>query len=94
MKGLWAEGARRIAVAGLPPMGCLPVVITLNSPNVFQSRGCIEKYSSAARDYNKILQNELRFMQSSLAIFGARIAYVDIYGAVMELIREHRKFGK
>ncbi|PON77922.1 Lipase [Parasponia andersonii] len=93
VKSLWAEGARRIAVVGLPPMGCLPAVITLNSPNAFQSRGCIEKYCSVARDYNKILQNELHFMQRSLAIFGARIAYVDIYEPVIELIKEHKRYG-
>ncbi|PON57392.1 Lipase [Trema orientale] len=93
LQSLWAEGARKIAVVGLPPMGCLPAVITLNSPNAFQSRGCIEKYCSVARDYNKILQNELHFMQRSLAIFGARIAYVDIYEPVIELIKEHKKYA-
>ncbi|KAM6551202.1 hypothetical protein CsatB_001010 [Cannabis sativa] len=93
LQDLWGEGARRIVVGGLPPMGCLPGVITLNSPNEFQPRGCIDKYNSAARDYNKLLQNQLVSMQSGLANFGARIAYVDLYGPVMELIREPTKFG-
>ncbi|XP_062095830.1 GDSL esterase/lipase At5g45960 [Humulus lupulus] len=93
LQDLWGEGARRIIVGGIPPMGCLPGVITLNSPNEIQPRGCIDKYSSVARDYNKLLQNELHSMQSSLAIFGARIAYVDLYGPLMNLIQGHTKFG-
>lgn len=95
IQGLRAEGARKIVVAGLPPMGCLPIVITLNSENAIHSRGCIEYFSSVARTYNEMLQNELQFLQSAFSVSGgARIHYVDVYGPLVEMIQGNEKFGK
>ncbi|KAF5473026.1 hypothetical protein F2P56_009672 [Juglans regia] len=97
IQGLWEEGARNILVAGLPPMGCLPTVITLFSSTTtvidHLQRGCLEQYSSVARDYNRLLQNDLNFMQLSLASHGARIFYLDIYGPLIRMIEEHESFG-
>lgn len=93
IQDLWELGARRIAVVGLPPMGCLPLVITLQSKNAFLQRGCIELYSSVARDYNQMLQIQVNSKQTLLATQGARIYYVDIYGPVMDLISRHQNLG-
>ncbi|KAJ7968653.1 GDSL esterase/lipase family [Quillaja saponaria] len=93
IQDLWSEGARNIAVAGLPPMGCLPVVITINSENAFLQRECIEKFSSAARDYNLILQNELHFMQTNLSNSRAKLTYIDTYGPLAYMIQGQGKFG-
>ncbi|KAK7246406.1 hypothetical protein RIF29_41274 [Crotalaria pallida] len=94
IQGLVAEGARRIVVAGAPPMGCLPVMITLNSPNVVE-RKCIDEYSSVARDYNKFLQNELHALQLQLNANkqGVNIFYVDIYGPLDDMIQAPQKYG-
>lgn len=94
LQDLWELGARRIAVVGLPPMGCLPLVITLHSKNAFLRRGCIELYSSVARDYNHMLQIQVDSKQTLLANQGARIYYVDIYGPVMNLINNHVNLGE
>ena len=93
-QGLWAEGARRMLVVGLSPMGCLPIMMTLNSGNPILQRGCLDQYSSVARDYNKILQNELQLMQKSLASFGTRISYVDTYDLATKIIKEPQNYGK
>ncbi|KAG6691196.1 hypothetical protein I3843_10G052800 [Carya illinoinensis] len=98
IRGLWDEGARKVLVAGLPAMGCLPIVITLfsNSSTVIHDqlqRRCLEQYSSVARDYNRLLQNDLNFMQLSLASQGARIFYLDIYEALIHMIEDHERFG-
>ncbi|CAK9152562.1 unnamed protein product [Ilex paraguariensis] len=89
MQGLWDEGARRIGMAGLPPMGCLPIVITINA---ISRRGCIDFFSAVAREYNIMLLNELSAMQFRLANIGARIAYMDIYGPLADMTQGH-KFG-
>ncbi|XP_022142266.1 GDSL esterase/lipase At5g45960 isoform X1 [Momordica charantia] len=93
ISGLWAEGGRRIVLVGLPPMGCLPAVITLNSDDAVLRRGCVESYSSAARGFNEILQKELVSMQSNLAESGAKFYYVDSYGPLADMIHDHRKYG-
>ncbi|XP_019418226.1 PREDICTED: GDSL esterase/lipase At5g45960-like [Lupinus angustifolius] len=95
IQNLLAEGARKIVIAGVPPMGCLPVMITINSPSAFLKRDCIAKYSSTARDYNILLQHELHAMQLQLNINnkGAKLYYVDIYGPIADMIQAPQKFG-
>ncbi|KAH9748915.1 GDSL esterase/lipase [Citrus sinensis] len=87
LQGLWEEGARKIAVSGLPPMGCLPAVITLNSYNALLQRGCIEKYSFVARQFNLMLQNEVNSMHFGTAHLGAKIYFVDIYAPLADMIQ-------
>ncbi|KAI4304394.1 hypothetical protein MLD38_039914 [Melastoma candidum] len=93
IQGLWDEGARRIAVVGLPPMGCLPIMITLNSDHAITQRGCMDQYSSVARDYNSLLQAELGIMQNGLASRGARIYYADIYQPLLDMIQRSDAYG-
>ncbi|CAJ2658912.1 unnamed protein product [Trifolium pratense] len=95
LQGLLAEGAQRIAITGVPPIGCLPVMITLNSPNPYLQRDCIQQFSSTARDYNRLLQNELQAMQLQLksSNSSAKIYYIDIYEPLDNMIQSHQKFG-
>ncbi|XP_014506393.1 GDSL esterase/lipase At5g45960 [Vigna radiata var. radiata] len=95
IQNLWKEGARKIALVGLPPMGCLPIVITLNSHNVFFKRGCVDKYSAVARHYNMMLQHELFLMQLNFSNvpLGAKISYIDIYEPLNNMIQWHENFG-
>ncbi|GAB4827032.1 hypothetical protein Ancab_033911 [Ancistrocladus abbreviatus] len=91
---LWEQGARKIAVAGIPPMGCLPIVITMNASSVFQ-RGCVESLCSVARDYNQLLQIQLNSHQLQLgdADHRTRLQYIDIYGPLSTMIQAPNIFG-
>ncbi|GER46841.1 GDSL esterase/lipase [Striga asiatica] len=84
-QGLVDQGATRIGVVGLPPLGCLPIVITLYSEDPIANRDCIANFSWVARDYNHMLQNELKEMQKQLQPSGSRIAYMDIFGPLEEM---------
>ncbi|MED6145593.1 hypothetical protein PIB30_026587 [Stylosanthes scabra] len=92
-----AEGARKIAVAGVPPMGCLPLVITLNSNySTDNGRECIDQYSSVARDYNNLLQQELHLLELNLnnnISSPPKIYYVDIYAPLAQMIQAPQTFG-
>ncbi|KAH6790329.1 GDSL-like Lipase/Acylhydrolase superfamily protein [Perilla frutescens var. frutescens] len=94
LQELFDQGARRIGVVGLPPMGCLPIVITLFADNPFLKRDCIANFSSIARDFNQILQTELNAMQLQVeeAASGASIAYLDAYSPLEEMTSGH-KYG-
>lgn len=83
-----------MAVVGLPPMGCLPIMITLNSNGAVLQRGCMDQFSSVARDYNALLQTELASMQSSLASQGSRIYYADIYQPLTDMIQRFPSYGE
>lgn len=93
---MWTEGARKIAFVGLPPMGCLPIMITLNSGNnAFLERSCVDKYSAVARDHNTVLQHELFLMQLNFSNprHAAKISYIDIYGPLDNMIQGHGSPG-
>ncbi|KAK9051675.1 hypothetical protein SSX86_028303 [Deinandra increscens subsp. villosa] len=91
LQSLWNEGARKIAVVGLAPMGCLPIVITLFSDNALLNRGCIDFFSSVGRTYNSMLQTRLSLMQFELANQqGGRITYLDSYSTLSEAVESHK----
>ncbi|KAL3519912.1 hypothetical protein ACH5RR_018061 [Cinchona calisaya] len=92
IQDLWDLGARRIGVVGLPPMGCLPLVITLYSDSALTKRGCIDTFSSIAQDFNQKLQIQLNATQIRLADNGSRIAYLDVYGPLEEITSRGQKY--
>ncbi|CAI9087345.1 OLC1v1021396C2 [Oldenlandia corymbosa var. corymbosa] len=93
MQGLWDLGARRIGVVGLPPMGCLPIVMTLYSGSVIGKRNCLNSYSDIARNYNQKLQNQLGNMQTRFADNGSRIAYLDAYSPLEAMMSHAQDYG-
>ncbi|KAF9608729.1 hypothetical protein IFM89_010861 [Coptis chinensis] len=93
LQGLLDHGAQKIGIVGVPPIGCLPIVITTNSNNAISQRGCIESYSSVAKEYNDKLQNELQSMQKKLGNSGTIIVYGDIYEPLLDMIKSYKKFG-
>ncbi|KVI01010.1 Lipase, GDSL, partial [Cynara cardunculus var. scolymus] len=86
IKKLMNEGARKIAMVGLPPIGCLPEVITLNKDVAINGRKCVEPMSYVATEYNRILESKLKAMQTS----ETKLYYADIYKPILDLIQ----FGK
>lgn len=82
-----------MAFVGMPPIGCLPAVITLYSGNAFLQRGCIEELSSVAREYNSKLQTMLDLMNQKSAHLGGKMLYIDIYGPLTNIIHKSDKYG-
>ncbi|KAF9608727.1 hypothetical protein IFM89_010859 [Coptis chinensis] len=94
LQGLLDLGARKIGVVGVPPMGCLPIVITLNSDNAIQQQGCIESYTTLSKQYNQKLQTNLQsIMKNNIAYSGIRIVYGGIYDALQDIIQNYNKLG-
>ncbi|KAI8001386.1 GDSL esterase/lipase [Camellia lanceoleosa] len=92
VQGLMDQGARRIGVVGLPPMGCLPMVITLNSDNAILQRGCVDYFSSVSKQHNMLLQLKLKTIQIGLEGLGGRIVYLDVHGPSSDMIVQGPKF--
>ncbi|XP_059636744.1 GDSL esterase/lipase At5g45960-like [Cornus florida] len=83
------QGARKIMVTGLPPMGCLPLAITIYSGDAFHQRHCVETLTSVAKDFNRKLQIKLKSMQNN----GTTILYLDAYKPLSDVIQWQRQFG-
>lgn len=91
VQGLLEMGAKKVAVVGLPPIGCVPAVITLNSDNALTHRGCIQRLSAVARDYNRLLQVKLAALQRRTP--GTAIVYVDIFNPIDHMVSHPQNYG-
>ncbi|XP_048636768.1 GDSL esterase/lipase At2g31550-like isoform X1 [Brassica napus] len=86
---LYSLGARNIAIAGLPPIGCLPIQMTAKFRNIF--RFCLEQENKDSVVYNQKLQKLLPQIQSSHT--GSKIFYADIYNPIFDMMQNPSKYG-
>ncbi|TYI30259.1 hypothetical protein ES332_A05G373600v1 [Gossypium tomentosum] len=90
VKQIYDLGCRNIVVAGLPPVGCLPVQMTFRLENPM-NRQCLENQNSDARSYNKKLVKLLPKIQVELP--RSKLVYTDIYQPLMDMITHPQQYG-
>ncbi|XP_020252782.1 GDSL esterase/lipase At2g40250-like [Asparagus officinalis] len=98
---LYTLGARKFTISGLPPLGCVPIQMTINTVTALMKTGsftrllgprvCIDQQNADSVSYNSRLQALINRMESSLE--GTRFAYVDIYNPVMHMIKNPGAYG-
>ncbi|XP_057796715.1 GDSL esterase/lipase At2g40250-like [Salvia miltiorrhiza] len=98
---LYKAGAKRLAVIGLAPLGCLPMDVTSNWPplqnaNVtnagdFFRRECRSKHNSDAQEYNAKLEARVKKMMVDMPKI--KIVYMDIFNPIMDMINKPNEFG-
>ncbi|KAL5722222.1 hypothetical protein ACHQM5_005768 [Ranunculus cassubicifolius] len=90
---LYTLGARKIAIGGLPPIGCLPLQVTIGSfipsLHLFQ-RLCVEQQNLDAQAYNEKLQAVIYRLQG---LPGSRIAYIDLFTPLIDMVHRPLKYG-
>ncbi|XP_074330493.1 GDSL esterase/lipase At5g45960-like [Apium graveolens] len=84
-------GARKIVMVGIPPIGCLPIVITLNSNllDKFLKRQCIQRLSDVAQGFNQIVAQKVIEMERN----DSKLYHVDIYETFQNIFQDPKKFG-
>lgn len=92
MQGLYELGARRVTFTGLPPIGCLPLVMTINIRDAF-IRQCIDGLNTMAVSYNCKLRSMLSEMKEK-ELHDAKIAYLDIYTPALDIMKHPNKYGE
>ncbi|KAI3703013.1 hypothetical protein L6452_28767 [Arctium lappa] len=85
---LYHLGARKISIAGLPPMGCLPLERTRNH---FSGSNCTQEYNVVAKEFNVKLQQLVRKLNEELG--GIQLVYSDVYKILSDIIKSPRSFG-
>ncbi|KAH9302846.1 hypothetical protein KI387_014429, partial [Taxus chinensis] len=83
-----SEGGTRLAVIGLPPFGCLPSQITLH--NLIGNK-CVEELNEIARSLNTKIKALIE--KKKLTYPGLRIAYIDIYNKMADIVKFPSKYG-
>ncbi|KAG5550437.1 hypothetical protein RHGRI_015409 [Rhododendron griersonianum] len=97
--GLLDQGAKKIAVNGLPPLGCIPVGITLLPKNPTKSqvdssprkRKCLDYVNDISKDFNALLREALEELQSQSP--KTKITYIDFEEPLLRIIQNPFDYG-
>nr|GLL23041.1 GDSL esterase/lipase At4g26790-like [Ipomoea trifida] len=90
VREIYALGARKISLGGLPPMGCLPLERTTNYLGG-HGDGCNEEYNAVALHFNGLLNGLVKKLNKELP--GIKILYADTYFILLQIIRKPSAFG-
>ncbi|XP_022138897.1 GDSL esterase/lipase At2g30310-like [Momordica charantia] len=90
IKEIYQLGCRNMVVAGLPPIGCLPIQETIAFENPLD-RKCLDGQNLDSQAYNQKLSKLLGNLQPQLA--GSTILYADIYTPLINMINSPRNYG-
>ncbi|KDP39193.1 hypothetical protein JCGZ_00950 [Jatropha curcas] len=85
---LYDLGARKISIAGLPPMGCLPLERTTN---ILHGSDCIEEYNNVAKDFNERLNGMVTELKRKL--HGIKLVLPNLYDIGSKIIQNPGSFG-
>ncbi|KAH6836710.1 GDSL-like lipase/acylhydrolase superfamily protein [Perilla frutescens var. hirtella] len=85
---LYNLGARKIGVTTLPPLGCVPAVITIFGED---RNDCVEKINKVAVSFNNKLNSTSQKLQSKLS--GLNLVVLDIYQPLHDLVMHPTDYG-
>ena len=88
IQSLYALGARRIGVTSLPPIGCLPAVITLFGAHINE---CVTSLNSDAINFNEKLNTTSQNLKNMLP--GLNLVVFDIYQPLYDLATKPSENG-
>jgi phospholipase/lecithinase/hemolysin len=89
IRELYALGARKMSLTGVPPMGCLPLE---RLTNIMGHNDCNEEYNNVALEFNGKLKKMIRRLNKELR--GLTIVSADVYQILDQMIRKPSLYGK
>ncbi|KAL5735043.1 hypothetical protein ACOSP7_032904 [Xanthoceras sorbifolium] len=90
VKDLYELGCLTVIIAGLPPIGCLPIQMTLKFENP-SNRKCLKDQNSDAQSYNHKLSKLLNQLQPLFPY--SKIVFADVYQPLIDMIDHPHKYG-
>ncbi|WVY89025.1 hypothetical protein V8G54_037876, partial (chloroplast) [Vigna mungo] len=88
LKEIYGEGARRIAVFSVPPLGYLPSQRTVGGGI---RRDVVVKINDAVQIFNTKLSKQLESLNHNLP--DSRMVYIDVYNPLLDIIVNYQKYG-
>ncbi|CAN1853948.1 GDSL esterase/lipase At5g45950 [Linum perenne] len=79
-------GLRRLVVVGVPPLGCMPLVKTLNG----QDDTCVASYNHVSSTFNAKTKSNLALLRRTL---GIKDAYVDCFAVIQNAVNNPKAYG-
>lgn len=90
VKELYDLGCRKMVVSGLPPIGCLPIQMTIKF-EILTNRKCLEDQNSDAQSYNEKLAKLLPEIQAMLP--RSKIVFAEVYEPMLDMINYPQQYG-
>ncbi|XP_073018365.1 GDSL esterase/lipase At1g29670-like [Primulina eburnea] len=81
LKALYTSGARKVAIYGVPPVGCIPQVRAMFPAN---ASGCVDYVNKYTRLFNRRLKPLVNNLNANLT--GAKFIYVNMSGILISII--------
>lgn len=87
--------AQEILVVNLPPLGCIPAILTLfnaSAPHEYDPNGCLKSINLITDTHNKRLEDEvikLRAKHRKLYFY-----FGDVHGVYSDILRQPLKYSK
>ncbi|VFQ60494.1 unnamed protein product [Cuscuta campestris] len=91
VREIYALGARKISLGGLPPMGCLPLERTVSFLGGYAAGVCNDQYNAVAVRFNRRLNLLIKKLNAELP--GIRVAYSDVYTILSQIITKPSAYG-
>ncbi|XP_051125739.1 GDSL esterase/lipase At4g16230-like [Andrographis paniculata] len=88
---LYRMGGRRIVVANVGPIGCIPFQREINSAGAGAGPGCAAFPNQVAQLYNGQLRGLVQQLGTELP--GSQFVYADVYRIVEDIIRNYSSYG-
>ncbi|KMT04559.1 hypothetical protein BVRB_8g182180 [Beta vulgaris subsp. vulgaris] len=86
IKDMHKIGARRLAVVGVPPIGCMPIMMSI----LGDGGRCVDKVNKAVLSLNSKIAKELKAVETQLKM---KTKFVDAYGIIKGAIDDPKKYG-
>ncbi|KAJ0054674.1 hypothetical protein Pint_01928 [Pistacia integerrima] len=88
IREIYALGARKMSLTGLPPMGCLPLE---RATNIMGHNDCVELYNNVAVEFNGKLQSMATKLNKELR--GLKLFNADAYNIFHDIVTKPSSFG-
>ncbi|EEF33433.1 GDSL esterase/lipase At2g04570 [Ricinus communis] len=88
VRKLYALGARKISLGGLPPMGCMPLE---RSTNIMGGNECVERYNNVALEFNGKLNSLATKLNKELP--GIKLVFSNPYYIFLHIIKNPSSYG-
>lgn len=89
LQEIYKVGARKVAVFGAPPLGCVPYMRRIGGG---EQNGCAEDQNEAMLLYNSKLSSMLTSLTPRL--LQSKVIYVNMYDPLFNIIQNPHKYGK
>ncbi|XP_031488634.2 GDSL esterase/lipase At4g18970-like [Nymphaea colorata] len=88
LTALYKEGARKVAIFGVGPVGCTPSALSQHSPD---GETCVEAINDAVRSFNSRLPDLVDHFNARFE--GARFTYINVYAMFDDIHNKPCHYG-